>query len=95
MIIRIAYFDETSPVGREWITAALQGVDGVQAAYHAAPADGGPGYVSVAVLDDMDAEPRSAAALSARREELGVASKGPDRVAYFVVNDHVDNARSI
>ncbi len=90
MIIRIARFHELSAVGRDWITDALKGVPGVRGAYHASPVDGS-GYVSIAINDDDAAMEVGTQAIARRRLELGIDSRGPDEVAFYVVDHYVEN----
>jgi hypothetical protein len=88
MIIRIAHFHTLSPVGREWILDALQGVPGIRSAFHATP-EGGSGYVTVGIFDDETAIAIAEDAIARRRVELGIEGQGPDDGPIFYNVHHL------
>lgn len=90
MIIRVATFNSEPAEGREWITDAVAGLDGIFGVYHAEPIEGS-GYVSITLARDEQSLGRATEAIAAVRIERGIESRGPDAVALYKVHHFTEN----
>lgn len=84
MIARVATFDEFPADDRTWVAETAESIPGVLGVFHLIDPETGQS-LSISFYKSEDAVTLATRAIEARRLELGLASRGWDRVQLFEV----------
>ncbi|MGZ6496731.1 MAG: hypothetical protein ACXVD9_11455 [Actinomycetota bacterium] len=85
MIARVATFDEFTADDRTWVAKAVESIPGLVGVFQLTDPDTGQS-LSISFYESEDAVTLATKAVEARRLELGLASRGWDRVQLFDVS---------